>query len=113
MAAAITSHGWLMDVVAGAATSLQSITRKDFEMAEIHQLETEQSTIRHVPAKIKRPCDYGLELAISSMETQVGTVEAYNKLCDAAEKLKEKIDGGKSKIAMIQFSTDPAWIYPR
>ena len=82
-------------------------------MAEIHQLETKQSTIRHVPAKINRPCDYGLELAISSMETQVGTVEAYNKLCDAAEKLKEKIDGGKSKIAMIQFSTDPAWIYPR
>lgn len=82
-------------------------------MAEIHQLQAEQTTTRPAPAKIKRPCDYSLELAISSMETQVGTVEAYNRLCDAAAAVKAKIDAGKAKVAMMQFSTDPAWIYPR
>lgn len=46
------------------------------------------------------------------METQVGTVEAYNRLCDWAEALKAKIDRGDAKAQSHLFATDPKWIYP-
>ena len=47
------------------------------------------------PPRIKRPCDYSLELAVSDLETQLGTVEAYNRLVDAAAMMKERIRRGK------------------
>ena len=83
------------------------------EMAEILQLQVDQATTRLPPKRIKRPCDYGLELAIINMETQVGTVESYNRLCDAAAAVKAKIDAGMGKPAMVHFATDPKFIYPR
>ena len=46
------------------------------------------------------------------LETQMGTVEAYNRLCDAAEKLKAKIDAGKAEAQGHLWATDPKWIYP-
>jgi hypothetical protein len=81
-------------------------------MAEIHQLKTVETTDRPAPKKIWRPCDYGLFGAVKSMETQVGTVEAYNKLCDAAEVLRARIDAGEGKQAAEMFAIDPKFIFP-
>jgi hypothetical protein len=50
--------------------------------------------------------------AIHALETQVGSVEAYNKLCDAAVALKSKIDAGKAQPQNPLFATDPKYIYP-
>jgi len=82
-------------------------------MAEIHQLKADEGTSRPAPKRIMRPCDYGLRRVIFDMENQVGTVEAYNKMCDAAEKLKAQIDSGNARQAHAHFATDPEWIYPQ
>ncbi|MCP1117002.1 hypothetical protein [Robbsia andropogonis] len=42
----------------------------------------------------------------------MGTVEAYNRLCDWAQHLKEKIDRGDAQAQHSLFATDPKWIYP-
>lgn len=49
------------------------------------------------PRRIKRPCDWGLELTVIQLETQLGTVEAYNRIVDAAKYLQEKINAGHAK----------------
>lgn len=49
------------------------------------------------PQKIKRPCDWSLEGAIMEMETQLGTIEAYNRLVEATENLKALIGKGEIK----------------
>lgn len=49
------------------------------------------------PKRQKRPCDYGLEIAVLNLETQLGTIEAYNRLVDAANSLKSRIDSGDVK----------------
>lgn len=49
------------------------------------------------PKMILRPCDFGLMAAINNLEMQLGTIEAYNRLCLAANDLKEQIDAGKVK----------------
>jgi hypothetical protein len=81
-------------------------------MSDVQQLKTKESTSRAAPNKIKRPCDYGLDSAVINMESQVGTVEAYNKLCDAAMRLKAKIDLGEARQALEFFATNPDFIYP-
>jgi len=82
-------------------------------MAEIHKLDIEASSSRPPPKRIMRPCDHGLARAVNALETQVGTVEAYNKLCDAATALKVKIDAGQGQQAATHWATDPEWIYPK
>lgn len=67
---------------------------------------------RPAPKRIMRPCDYGLMLAVVNLETQAGSVEAYNRLCDAAQAMKAKIDAGNAKAQSPLFATDPAFIYP-
>lgn len=81
-------------------------------MSEVHQLKTNETTSRPPPARIVRPCDFSLKNAITALENQVGTVEAYNKLCDAAAHLKKVIDDGQGKQAISMFATDPAFIFP-
>lgn len=49
------------------------------------------------PIRIKRACDWGLESAVSALETQLGTIEAYNRIVDAANILKSRIDTGDVK----------------
>lgn len=49
-----------------------------------------------LPKPIVRPCDYGLLSAIHGLETQLGTIEAYNRLARAAASLKAKIDAGNA-----------------
>lgn len=46
------------------------------------------------PERIKRPCDLELESISSALEIQLGTIEAFNRLVDAAHKLKARIDAG-------------------
>lgn len=50
-----------------------------------------------LPAPIMRPCDWGLIGAIDALETQLGTIEAYNRLAVAAARLKAQIDAGNAK----------------
>ena len=81
-------------------------------MSDVRQLPVVQETKRPAPKRIMRPCEYGLWNAVNSMETQMGTVEAYNRLCDWAESLKAKIDGGEGKAQHPMWATDPKMIYP-
>ena len=80
--------------------------------AEIKGFTGDSFPTRSQPKKIFRPCDYGLVIAVNGLETQVGTVEAYNRLCDAALMLKNKIDSGNSEKPHEIWLTDPEWIYP-
>ena len=50
-----------------------------------------------MPPPIKRPCDFGLIAACIDLETQLGTIEAYNRLVDAAKKMLARIDAGDVK----------------
>jgi hypothetical protein len=50
-----------------------------------------------LPRRIVRPCDYGLLSAVKALETQLGTIEAYNRLVEAATAMKSRIDSGKAK----------------
>lgn len=81
-------------------------------MSDVRQLPVVGKTDRPAPKRIMRPCDYGLINAARALEDQVGTVEAYNRLCDAAQALKVKIDAGKAKPQISFFATDPEFIYP-
>jgi hypothetical protein len=79
---------------------------------EVHQLPVAGTSHREPPKRIVRPCEYGLMNAVHSMETQMGTVDAYNKLCDAAAHLKAKIDAGDARASHPMWATDPNYIYP-
>ncbi len=59
-----------------------------------------------LPQKLMRPCDWGLRGAINSLETQLGTIEAYNRLAVAAHELKAKIDAGSAKPQHQMFAVD-------
>ncbi|MRT30775.1 hypothetical protein [Herbaspirillum sp. CAH-3] len=56
------------------------------------------------PKRIMRPCDYGLLGAINSLETQLGTIEAYNRLAEAAQQLRDKIEAGNAKPQNPMFA---------
>lgn len=81
-------------------------------MSNVEQLPVKGTSDRPAPKRIMRPCEYGMWNAVKDMETQMGTVEAYNRLCDWAQALKEKIDAGDAQAQHKMFATDPAWIYP-
>ena len=49
-----------------------------------------------LPKPIVRPCDHGLRLAVMNLETQLGSIEAYNRMAAAAADLKAKIDAGNA-----------------
>ena len=82
------------------------------DRASVHQLPVQQVTDRPAPRRIVRPCEYDLMGTLNDMESQLGTVEAYNRLCDAAAAFKRKIDSGQAKPQMAMFATDPKFIYP-
>lgn len=48
------------------------------------------------PKRIVRPCDWRLLSAVQALETQLGTIEAYNRLVEMAAILRAKIDDGKA-----------------
>lgn len=49
------------------------------------------------PKRIVRPCDYGLLTAMNGLETQLGTIEAYNRIVEAANAMRARIDAGDVK----------------
>ena len=75
-------------------------------MTGITKINTASKT-RPAPKRITRPCEWGLRSAISGLETQLGSIEAYNMLVDYAGKLKSKIDAGKAARQHEYFSTHP------
>ncbi|SEI41660.1 hypothetical protein [Paraburkholderia diazotrophica] len=81
-------------------------------MADVKQLPVQGATSRPAPRRIMRPCEYGLWGTMRDLETQLGTVEAYNRLCDAAAALKAKIDSGNAQAQHKMWATDPNFIYP-
>lgn len=64
-----------------------------------------KGNLRKPPKPIIRPCEWGLKGSISDMETQLGSIEAYNMLIDYAAKLKRKIDSGKGKAQNSIYAT--------
>lgn len=54
-------------------------------------------TPRDLPRRIVRPCDFGLLATVRDLETQLGTIEAYNRLVEAATAMRAKIDAGNAK----------------
>lgn len=49
---------------------------------------------KKIPERIKRPADWGFESAWMQLETQLGTIEAYNRMVEMCERVKLKIDRG-------------------
>lgn len=58
------------------------------------------------PKPIVRPCDYGLRSAVFSLEQQLGTIEAYNRLVEAAAVLRACIDAGKAQAQNPIFAVN-------
>ncbi len=56
------------------------------------------------PTPIIRPCDFTLMGAVNALETQLGTIEAYNRLTTAAHHLKAQIDAGNAKAQNPMFA---------
>lgn len=81
-------------------------------MSDVRALPVQAQPTAEQPKRIMRPCDYGLIGAVRDCETQVGTVEAYNRLCEMAARLKTKIDAGNAIVPHERWLTDPKWIYP-
>lgn len=81
-------------------------------MSDIRQLPVPNETSRPAPKRVVRPCEWQLFSAVQALETQMGSVEAYNRLCDAALNLKAKIDAGNGHPQHPMWATDPKMIYP-
>ena len=64
------------------------------------------------PKAIARPCDYSLLNAVNALETQLGTIEAYNRLARAAHALKALIDAGDAKPQHPMFATSSTGAKP-
>jgi len=81
-------------------------------MSNVEQLPVKATADRPAPKRIMRPCEWGLLGTVRDLETQMGTVEAYNRLCDAAQQLKAKIDAGNAEQQHKMWAIDPKFIYP-
>lgn len=58
-----------------------------------------------LPQRLVRPCDYSLRSALYALESQLGTIEAYNRLAEAAHALKAQIEAGQAKAQNPMFAT--------
>ncbi len=72
----------------------------------IHELPITPEAAFKLPKRIMRPCDYGLWLAIENLKTQLGSVEAYNRLAEAAHNLKAQIDAGNIQAQNSLYATN-------
>jgi hypothetical protein len=50
--------------------------------------------MQELPDPIKQSCDYGLALTVGTLTRQLGSIEAYNRLVNAAKDLRIKINSG-------------------
>lgn len=85
----------------GAIETEENVPQKDPEI-----IIRPDEFLPAVPRTIKRPADYTLDLAVDALETQLGTIEAYNRLVQACEAMREKIDAGKAKEQHAMFRTE-------
>lgn len=76
-------------------------------MGKLVQLASITGRAVEPPKEIRRPCDYGLYGAWLSLETQLGTIEGYNRFVKFAEIVKMKIDAGKAVAQNPLYSVDP------
>ncbi len=60
----------------------------------------------NAPQPIVRPCDYGLAVAIDALEVQLGSVEAYNRLVAAAERLRSRVKAGNGRAQNPLYAID-------
>lgn len=58
---------------------------------------TPKEFLAQLPTQMKRPCDYGLESSMRDLETQLGTIEAYNRLVAAARYFHAEIEAKRVK----------------
>lgn len=59
------------------------------------------------PVPMLRPADWSLRNAVQALETQLGTIEAYNRLVDAARALRVQIEAGDAKPQNPLYAIDP------
>jgi hypothetical protein len=50
--------------------------------------------MQELPDPIKQSCDYGLALTVGTLTRQLGSIEAYNRLVNAAKDLRTRINSG-------------------
>lgn len=62
---------------------------------------------RPEPRRLMRPCDWSLQTAVQSLETQLGSIEAYNRLADAAAEMRAKIDAGNAQPQNPIYAVHP------
>lgn len=58
------------------------------------------------PKKIKRPCDFGLDMAVVNLVTQLGTIEAYNRLVATCDQMRVDIANGKIEAQNPLYAID-------
>lgn len=75
-------------------------------MSEVKAWPLSGPMTKDAPKPIVRPCDYGLELAVTELETQVGTIEAYNRMVDKCRVLREQIARGHVKAQNPLYAVD-------
>lgn len=66
-------------------------------MGDVKAWPKPTGTPMRLPNRVVRPCDHGLVLAARELETQLGTIEAYNRLVECAQSFKARIDAGDIK----------------
>jgi|GEM_PF-2240498 len=75
-------------------------------MADVKAWPKATGTPMPAPKRIRRPCDYGLMAAVNNAETQLGTIEAYNRLVEHADELRARIERGDVKPQNPLFALD-------
>lgn len=66
-------------------------------MSDVRPWPVATARAEDLPKVITRPCDAALRLAWMDLETQLGTVEGYNRLVQLAERIRANIDAGRIK----------------
>lgn len=66
-------------------------------MADVKPWPKATGTPMTAPKRLRRPCDYGLMAAVHDAEIQLGTIEAYNRIVEHAEALRQRIERGDVK----------------
>lgn len=75
-------------------------------MTNVRPWPLQGRAIDAVPKKIKRPCDFGLELAVMQLVTQLGTIEAYNRLVAVCDQMRIDIVNGKVEAQNPLYAVD-------
>lgn len=75
-------------------------------MSDVRAWPKMTGVMTDAPRRIARPCDYGLVAAVVQLEVQLGSVEAYNRLVEAAERLRLRIKNGNGHAQNPIYAVD-------